>query len=1062
MNRERFAEIDRVCQGALDCPPEARAAFLDEACKGDPSLRAEVDALLAGESATSEPGTAVRLNTGRTLTTGQRLGPYEITGTIGAGGMGEVYRARDTRLGRTVAIKVLPASMAANPDRRERFSRECRTIASLNHPHICALHDVGRELPTGTGLTSLPDTSAGGGGREHAGPEEAPPQPIDFLVMECIEGTPLTPPYPLEKALEFAIQIADALRASHEKGIIHRDLKPSNVMVTPDGLVKVLDFGIAKQVGAEAGVGETRTEVAASDQRGMTQQGVALGTVSYMSPEQVEGKPLDARSDIFSVGALLYEILTGERAFQADSAASTLSAILRDSPAPVGRVREDVPPQLEAIVDRCLRKDRDERFASASELHAALLRCREEWLGRTGGLRALLRPRLLVPLAIVLILAVGTAGWLAYRASRARWARNVAMPEISRLASAGPDARAFVLAREARRFLPDDPVLQDAWRVVAALPLGIQVTPPGALVEWRAYAAPEDTPWETLGVTPLKVAVPSAFVRWRISKKGHDTLDVAFSLWGGPRTLELKPKGTTPPGMVRIPGGLYRYAAADPIQLEDYFLDKYEVTNRDYREFVDAGGYLTRAYWPQPFVRDGRELTWDQAMDEFRDSTGRPGPSTWALGTYPEGQADFPVGGVSWFEAAAYAAFRGKSLPTVHHWRDAADFGLFSDICPLSNFGGSPAPVGKFRGMGAWGTYDMAGNVKEWCANATPTGESRYILGGGFGEGTVAFVAADAQQGFRRLPNYGVRCASYPRPLPADLLRPEGVQRRDYDTEKPVDDATFRAYQSVYSYDRTPLNAVVESVDDKAEFWRREKITFDAAYGNERVIAYLFLPRNSAPPYQVIVHYPSGYAIRMRSSQNLVTQFIQVFLLTGRAVLYPIYKGHFERKSGRPLSPAGSPSALRDRIIEHYRDLARSIDYLETRPDVDATRLAYYGTSAGVTNASVFMAMEPRLKASILVAGGLPSSRLLPEVDSVNFAPRARTPTLLIAGRSDLLFPVDSSQKPLIRLLGAPEQNKRHEVLEDAGHFPTADDMPEVTRLILGWLDRYLGPVRTK
>ncbi|MBE3131918.1 MAG: SUMF1/EgtB/PvdO family nonheme iron enzyme, partial [Acidobacteria bacterium] len=677
------------------------------------------------------------------------------------------------------------------------------------------------------------------------------------------------------------------------------------------------------------------------------------------------------------------------------------------------------------------------------------------------GLRVLLRPRVMVPLALILVAAIAAGAWLAYRASRARWARNVALPEIARLAGVGPSARAFVLAREARRYVPDDRSLQDWWRAVTALPL-IQTTPPGALVQWKDYSAPDDAPWETLGTTPLKVAVPNAYVRWRISKEGYDPLEVAFSLWTGAKAFELKEKGSTPPGMIRVQRGRYQYGTAPPIDLDEYFLDKYEVTNRQFKEFVDAGGYRTREYWKQPFVKDGRELTWEQALEEFRDTTGRPGPSTWALGTYPDGQADFPVGGVNWFEAAAYAAFRGRSLPTVHHWRNAANVGLFSDICLLSNFGAGPAPVGKFRGMAPWGAYDMAGNVKEWCANATEAGDSRYILGGGFGEAGHMFEVPDAQPSFRRLATYGVRCARYPRPFSETLLAPVGVERRDYDKEKPVDDETFRTYRNLYSYDRTPLNAVVQSVDDSREYWRKEKITFDAGYGNERVIAYLFLPRNAVPPYQVVVYFPSAYAVRLRSSENLPTEFFQFFLRTGRAVLHPVYKGQFERGTGLLVDQRAQPIALRDRFIQVYRDLGRSIDYLETRPDIDAARLAFYGASMGVTAGTVLMAMEPRLKASILVSGGLLSSRVPPEVDALNFAPRAKMPTLLITGRYDFTFPVDSNQKPLFRLLGAPEQDKKHRIFESGGHFQNPDDGPELAKEMLDWLDRYLGPVRTK
>ena len=1032
MDRDRFAEIERVFQGAMDRQPGERAAFLNHACEGDTKLRAEVERLLALPTDTMSalrmplPGSAPP-----TLTTGQRLGPYEIIGRAGAGGMGEVYQARDTRLGRTVAIKVLPADVAVEPDLRARFVRESKAIAALNHPHICALYDVGREGD------------------------------LDFLVMEFVEGAPLAPPCPLEKVLDYAIQVADALRASHEQGIVHRDLKPANVMVTPDGQVKVLDFGLAKHLGVQAAAGHARS--AAADEPSVTRGDVAMGTLSYMSPEQVEGKPLDARSDIFSFGALFYELLTGRRAFKGDSTAATLSAILRDTPAPVRAVRREVPPEFEAILNRCLEKEPDARFASAAGLHAALMRVQAEHLDRHAGLRVLLQPRFAVPLAAIVVAAVAAVGWMTYRSSRARWVRNVALPEIARLSQTGPSVRAFRLARQAFRTLPDDRDAQD-WLRSLTTPVRIRTNPPAALVQWTDYSD-DDTPWTTLGTTPWQGRVPNAFLRWRISLDGYEPLELARSVWAAEdRPIELRRVGSTPRGMVRVQGGRFDYKADQRIQLDEFFLDKYEVTNGEFKEFVDAGGYRTREYWKQPFVKDGLEVDWPRAMAEFRDATGRPGPSTWSYGTYADGQAEFPVGGVSWFEAAAYAAFRGKSLPTVHHWRFAANVGVFSDIYLLSNFGASPAPVGKFRGMGPWGTYDMAGNVKEWCANSSEQGDTRYILGGGVGEAGHMYEAPDAQSPFRRLANYGVRCVTYPRPIPEELLAPVGMQRRDYSKEEPVDDGTFRTYRRLYAYDPAPLKAVVESADDTREHWRKEKITFDAAYGNnERVIAYLFLPRNAALPYQVVVYYPAAYATRLRSSENLPTQFFQGFVLAGRAVLAPVYKGQFERGSGEgPLDPGTHPNAFRDRLVAVSRDLGRSMDYLETRQDIDPRRVAFFGTSMGVTGGVVVMAMEPRLKASILVSGGLLSSRVPPETDMLNFAPRATMPTLLIGGRYDFVYPVDTNQRPLFERLGAPEADKAHKILERSGHFVSVEDAPETARLILDWLDRYLGPVKTK
>ncbi|HEY3122910.1 MAG TPA: SUMF1/EgtB/PvdO family nonheme iron enzyme, partial [Thermoanaerobaculia bacterium] len=359
----------------------------------------------------------------------------------------------------------------------------------------------------------------------------------------------------------------------------------------------------------------------------------------------------------------------------------------------------------------------------------------------------------------------------------------------------------------------------------------------------------------------------------------------------------LTPKGAAPPGMVRVPGGQSRFGNA-PTKLRDYWIDKYEVTNRQFKEFVDRGAYQKREYWKHPFVKKGRPLSWEEAMVEFRDATGRPGPATWELGTYPEGREDYPVAGVSWYEAAAYAEFAGKSLPTVHHWYKAAKPGLFSDILRLSNFGSQgPARVGSHQGLGPYGTLDMAGNVKEWCDNEAGGGR-RYIVGGSWSEPSYVFGDPAFEAPFDRSVSNGLRCAKYDAPLPEALTAPViETLSRDYSKETPVPDEIFRIYANLYSYDRTDLRPMIESVDESSQHWRREKITFNAAYGSERVIAYLFLPRNAVPPYQTVIYFPESPAEQFKSIDMLGTRYFDFIIRSGRALLYPIYKGTFERRT---------------------------------------------------------------------------------------------------------------------------------------------------------------------
>src|SRR5882672_4830015 len=283
------------------------------------------------------------------LAPGTRLGPYEITAPLGAGGMGEVYRARDTRLERTVAIKILPEQFSADPVRKQRFEREAKTISSLNHPHICVLHDVGSQ------------------------------DGIDYLVMECVEGETLSKrlekgSLPLDQVLKVGREISDALDKAHRSGVVHRDLKQGNIMLTSAG-AKLLDFGLAKPAVALASAA-TLTAVQAAP---VTEEGTIVGTFQYMSPEQVEGKEVDGRSDIFSLGAVLYEMVTGKRAFEGKSQLSVASAILEKEPEMISAAKPMTPPGLEHAVKKCLSKLPDERWQSASDLASEL-----KWIAESG------------------------------------------------------------------------------------------------------------------------------------------------------------------------------------------------------------------------------------------------------------------------------------------------------------------------------------------------------------------------------------------------------------------------------------------------------------------------------------------------------------------------------------------------------------------------------------------------------------------------------------------------------------------------------------------------------
>ncbi len=947
---------------------------------------------------------------------GSTLSHYAIDAKIGQGGMGAVYRARDTVLGRIVAIKLLTKDVTADPELGPRILREAKAASRLNHPNIVTVHELARSGDT------------------------------EFIVMEFVDGTPLssaiaTGALPVERVIDDAIQIADALAAAHESGLVHRDVKPGNVMVTPSGRIKVLDFGLARHLPAEPGA-ETRHATTEFQ----TAQGVA-GTVGYMAPEQIEGQPADARSDVFSLGVVMYEMLTGRRPFGGDTAWATLQATVTSDAPDVTRVRADAPPALARVIRRALARRPEDRYPSARELAHDLRALRAP-----ASVPAAERSRRWIVVGVVAVIAagaIGTTAWLWRRSTRTQWVRTVAIPEITRDLDAGDFDAAFRVGRQALDIGPDDPQLRQLW-ADATVRASISSEPSGAEVSMKGYLSQAD--WLPLGVTPLTSApVPFGALRWRIAKPGYEPLEVSGA------AHELEPFTLVAASDAHRAMVFVRHGSVDldtgSVEVPDYWIDKYEVTNRQFKQFVDAGGYRTREYWAEPFVKDGHALAWDQAMAEFRDATGRPGPGTWEIGAYPEGQDDFPVSGVSWYEAAAYATYAHKRLPTVYHWyRASGAFSVFSDVLSVSNFsGGGTARVGENRGVGPFGTYDMAGNVKEWCWNGTTTGR-RFVLGGAFNDADYQFRDQDAQSPFDRRPGFGFRLIEQPAALETRLTDPIVTVERDPAALEPVDDAVYAVYARQFDYDPAPLAARVEDTVETSS-WRREKVSFAAAYGTDRVPAYIFIPTGAQPPYQAAILFPGSNAVMTSSSHDVSLQFADFIIRSGRVLVYPIYQGTYERR----LTGAKGPNVLRDLTIQRGKDLRRTIDYLESRPDIDKTRIAYYGISLGAQLGAEYVAIEPRFKTAVFLSGGFETWDLPPEVDPVNYAPRVRIPVLMVNGREDFDLPYATAQVPMFRLLGTPPADKKHAVLE-GGHIPAHRQEP--IKEMLDWLDRYLGAVK--
>jgi dienelactone hydrolase len=988
-------------------------------------------------------------------------GRYRVDRQLGQGGMATVYLAHDLRHSRAVAIKVLRSELTATlgPD---RFLREIAVTARLDHPHILPLLDSG---------------DADG---------------ILYYVMPFVEGESLRErlnrerQLPVPDAVAMTREVADALHYAHTLKVIHRDIKPENILLA-GGHARVADFGIARVAAA----------LNASPSASLTETGVVVGTPVYMSPEQAAGGDLDHRTDIYSLAAVAYEMLAGQPPHAGATTEAVLTRKLREPVSSLRTVREAVPPGLDDAIRRGLARVPADRFSTARQFAEALDRSPSVADQPPAVPQAdhVARPAAETPaadrplpagvartsnagyfLAAVLAVALGAVlFWFLSRDADARWITGEALPAIERHLDVADFESAYAVVKEIRRRVPETPELAELWPRLSWR-VTIASEPPGARVFRQAYGASGDQ-WEELGRTPLTdIRFPFGLSRLRFELEGYQSLVRAMggghlnweeltarrsfpdSLLVGPETVfRLETEQTLPRDMVRVPGWTLA-TGGGPLEVKDFLLGRHEVVNAEYKKFVEAGGYGRRELW-EPVIVKGRSVSPEDAMRLFVDRTGQPGPSTWEAGDYRDGEADFPVSGVSWYEAMAYARFVGQELPSAHHWQQALANAMFPWLLPASNFGGQgPRRVTDSRAMTHVGAFDMAGNVREWTANAI--GDERVILGGSWNDPYyVAGLHDTSAPPIDRSPGNGFRVA-VARDEPGVLARLRAPIERSTvaaaSVTPPVSDAVYAAYGRVFDYTRGPLNASVDAVV-RTRVWMRERITFDAGYGAERMLLYLYRPTAGSPPYQTVIYWPGWDTFGLNDIDDYFARQLDFIVKSGRAVAFPIYKGIFERRVGDARSrPDFNTAAYRDNTIYGVKDLRRTIDYLETqRPDIDTKAIGFFGYSWGGVNGPVALAQEPRLRAAVIDIGLLPRMPDMPEVDPVNALPRVRQPTLMLSGEFDGMVPVANALR-YFDLIGVPAADKRHKIAV-GGHFIPRD---LVIRESLDWFDTRLGRVQ--
>jgi serine/threonine protein kinase/formylglycine-generating enzyme required for sulfatase activity len=671
---------------------------------------------------------------------GQIVSHYKIIEKIGGGGMGVVYKAQDIRLHRFVALKFLPDQLSRDQHSLERFQREAEAASALNHPNLCTIYDID----------------------EH--------QDQHFIAMEFLEGKTLkhrieSKPFKLDQILDFAIQISGGLEAAHTRGIVHRDVKPANVFVTEQGTVKILDFGLAKLAPLQKPGGSADTAATAADV--LTSPGTAVGTIAYMSPEQVRGEELDHRTDLFSLGVVLYEMATGKRPFEGNTSGVVFHQILSKAPTAPIRLNPDLPDDLERIINKALEKDRTLRYQHASDIKTdlkRLQRLRAPEVPAEGSSsehpprrRHRLHPALLYIAAIALV-AVLVA--LFIRSDRyARRTRELATSLLP-AAEAGRLDEVYQKLQDAGLDI-SDPNLAVVTKVTAGT-ITVSSLPPGAKI-MATWTQPLKTFAKhipvVLGTTPVerKSLVAGEYLV-AVEAEGMNSVHFLHTVEIGKEvkldTILVSATGQTS-GMVMIPEGL---TSVDPKteRVAAFLIDRFEVTNAQYLKFISAGGYRNDSLWPKTVQLHGQMVPWETAMKGFVDRSGIMGPRSWTGGIYADGNADHPVTGISWYEANAYARWIGKSLPTREQWYRAAlgdRQGIFpwgidvagTELRANFSLGGTHVVGSHPLGVSPFGCFDMAGNVCEWLDTAGPDSSRKIVVGGSWRGATYMFEPSHAE-----------------------------------------------------------------------------------------------------------------------------------------------------------------------------------------------------------------------------------------------------------------------------------------------------------------------------
>tara|TARA_E500000331_G_scaffold80466_1_gene76043 strand:+ start:508 stop:2763 length:2256 start_codon:yes stop_codon:yes gene_type:complete len=653
------------------------------------------------------------------------------------------------------------------------------------------------------------------------------------------------------------------------------------------------------------------------------------------------------------------------------------------------------------------------------------------------------------------------------------WVNNFMLPQVQDFISKDDNVAAWLTSSRINSFAPFFSTISGEDENISAL-ASIRTQQDGVSVSWKAYGQVDD--WRFLGKTPLKpTRLPRGILKFKLEKEGYETTyfsssNPSLKFYNSPfdpgwnlEPINLQPQGSVPNGMIYIQGGNFVPAltgsGVDPVFLHPFYIDKFEVTNKDYKEFLDAGGYSNSQYWVEmDFIKDGIALSFEEAKKMMVDSTGMTGPAGWEVGTYLQGTENYPVTGISWYEALAFARYKGNILPPMYHWAKAA-FPPDEIVSPISpkllkraNFSKEKITnVGQ--GEGAYGTFDMAGNAKEWVWNIF--GGRGLTLGGAFDEPTYLASQTAPEPRMNRSLKNGFRTVRLinPRDLNPFGDPIETQAPRDLSYYKPMSEEVFNVYARSYQVSSSRPKHTEVYIDDSHPVWIKEKISLDVGYNNETMDVLIFKPKNSfGPSSPVIIHPGANYYTTPPEIDDVNPgEFSLDFLIkSGKTLVWPAWKGSLNRMPENRSSNEDTLRQFRSQFIAWVDDTDKTLDYLETRSDIDSNNIFYLGMSYGALFNTHTLLFEDRYKGAILYVGGA-FPTYPPLVDGINHLPRIKTPFLMLNGEQDYLVP-KSAANFFFQSTGTPSEDKKI-IFYDSGHWPLPRN--QMIKETLSFIDQY-------